>query len=83
MQKDLMAGLPCSALSLALVLTPLPVNSSPASSSPYDWKMTCAEWNENRIEVLTDNDLNPDAREYLIDYLLTKVDGECDAYTIL
>jgi len=83
MQKDLMAGLPCSALSLALVLTPLPVNSSPASSSPYDWDMTCAEWNKNRIEILTNNDLIPDAREYLIDYLLTKVDGSCEAYNIL
>ena len=82
MQKDLMAGLPCSALSLALVLTPLPVNSSPAFSSPYDWKMTCAEWNQRRIEVLSDSNLIPDAREYLIDYLLTKVDGECTALQI-
>tara|TARA_B100000886_G_scaffold46996_1_gene28891 strand:- start:1116 stop:1253 length:138 start_codon:yes stop_codon:yes gene_type:complete len=44
--------------------------------------MTCAEWNKNRIEILSDNDLNPDAREYLIDYLLTKVAGKCTALQI-
>ena len=30
--------------------------------------------------VLSDKNLNSDAHEYLIDYLRTKVDGECDEY---
>ena len=46
------------------------------------WEMSCAEWNRNRIEILSDKNLNSDAHEYLIDYLRTKVDGECDAFII-
>ena len=49
---------------------------------PSHWEMTCADWNRNRIEILSDGNLNSDAHEYLIDYLRTKVDGECDAYII-
>ena len=37
------------------------------------WEMSCAEWNQNRIEILSDRNLNSDAHEYLIDYLRTKV----------
>ena len=46
------------------------------------WNMSCSEWNQNRIEILSDKDLNSDAHEYLIDYLKTKVSGKCDAYII-
>ena len=46
------------------------------------WEMSCLESNQNRIEILSDNNLNSDAHEYLIDYLRTKVSGECDAYII-
>ena len=49
---------------------------------PSHWEMSCADWNRNRIEILSDKSLNSDAHEYLIDYLRTKVDGECDAYII-
>ena len=49
---------------------------------PSHWEMSCSEWNKNRIEILSDKDLNSDAHEYLIDYLKTKVSGECDAYII-
>jgi len=44
--------------------------------------MTCSEWNQNRIEILSDKNLRSDAQEYLIDYFLTKVSGDCDAYII-
>ena len=46
------------------------------------WEMSCAEWNRNRIEILSDKNLNSDAHEYLIDYLRTKVEGNCDAFII-
>ena len=46
------------------------------------WEMSCSEWNRNRIEILSDKNLNSDAHEYLIDYLLTKVEGDCDAFII-
>ena len=46
------------------------------------WEMSCSEWNRNRIEILSDKNLNSDAHEYLIDYLRTKVEGDCDAYII-
>ena len=46
------------------------------------WEMSCSEWNQNRIEILSDKNLNSDAHEYLIDYLRTKVSDDCDAYII-
>ena len=46
------------------------------------WEMSCDEWNQARIEILSDENLNSDAHEYLIDYLRTKVEGECDAFII-
>ena len=47
------------------------------------WEMSCAEWNQNRIEILTDKNLNSDAQEYLIDYFRTKVPEEnCEAFII-
>ena len=49
---------------------------------PSHWEMTCADWNRNRIEILSDGNHNSDAHEYLIDYLRTKVEGDCDAFII-
>ena len=49
---------------------------------PSHWEMTCADWNRNRIEILSDGNLNSDAHEYLIDYPRTKVEGDCDAFII-
>ena len=47
------------------------------------WEMSCAEWNQNRIEILTNKNLNSDAQEYLIDYFRTKVPEEnCEAFII-
>ena len=48
----------------------------------FHWEMTCAEWNQNRIEILSNKNLNSDAHEYLIDYLRTKVSDECDTFII-
>jgi len=50
---------------------------------PVHWTMTCQEWNTNRIEILTDSNLNRDAKEYLIDYFFTKVeDRNCEPLQI-
>ena len=47
------------------------------------WEMSCDEWNRNRIEILSDENLNSDAHEYLIDYFRSKVlDSECKAWSI-
>ena len=48
----------------------------------FHWDMSCSEWNQNRIEILSDGSLGSDAQEDLIDYFRTKVEGECDAYII-
>jgi len=53
-----------------------------AEHNASHWEMTCSEWNQNRIEILSDKNLNSDAHEYLIDYLRTKVSDNCDAYII-
>ena len=41
---------------------------------PSHWEMSCDEWNRNRIEILSDANLNSDAHEYLIDYFYSKVE---------
>ena len=46
------------------------------------WEMSCAEWNQARVEILSDQYHTPDAKEYLIDYFHTKVDGECVPWSI-
>ncbi len=29
------------------------------------WEMSCSDWNQKRIEILSDRNLNSDAHEYL------------------
>ena len=46
------------------------------------WDMDCATWNETRMEILFDSNLSKDSREYLIDYLKTKVSEPCESFII-
>ena len=48
---------------------------------PSHWEMSCSEWNQNRIEIMSDQNLNSDAKEYLIDYFRAKVpDEQCETF---
>ena len=50
---------------------------------PYHWELSCVEWNQARVEILSDKNHNEDAKEYLIDYFYTKVsDEQCEAWQI-
>ena len=50
---------------------------------PSHWEMSCPEWNKNRIEILSDENLKSDAKEYLIDYFRAKVpDEQCETFII-
>ena len=42
----------------------------------YHWELSCDEWNQARVEILSDKNHNEDAKEYLIDYFYTKVSDE-------
>ena len=53
-----------------------------AEHNASHWEMSCLEWNQNRVEILSDRNLNSDAHEYLIDYLRTKVSDDCGVYII-
>ena len=46
------------------------------------WEMSCEEWNQARVEILSDQYHTPDAKEYLIDYFLTKVEEDCVPWQI-
>ena len=47
------------------------------------WEMSCDEWNQARIEILSDKNLNSDAHEYLIDHFRTKVSDErCETWQL-
>ena len=50
---------------------------------PSHWEMSCSEWNQNRIEIMSDHHLTADAKEYLIDYFRVKVpDEQCETFII-
>ena len=50
---------------------------------PYHCELSCDEWNQARVEILSDKNHNEDAKEYLIDYFYTKVsDEQCEAWQI-
>ena len=54
-----------------------------AEHNPSHWEMSCSEWNQNRVEIMSDQNLIPDAKEDLIDYFRTKVsDDRCDVFII-
>ena len=49
----------------------------------YDWELTCDEWNQARVEILSDQYHTSDSKEYLIDYFKTKVsDEQCETWQI-
>ena len=50
---------------------------------PSHWEMSCSEWNQHRMEIMSDQKLNSDAKEYLIDYFRAKVpDEQCETFII-
>ena len=50
---------------------------------PYHWELSCDEWNQARVEILSDENHIQDAKEYLIDYFYTKVPEEnCKVWSI-
>ena len=54
-----------------------------AEHNASHWEMSCPEWNKNRIEILSDENLDSDAKEYLIDYFRAKVpDEQCETFII-
>ena len=49
----------------------------------YHWELSCDEWNQARVEILSDQYHTSDAKEYLIDYFYTKVPEEnCEPWSI-
>ena len=47
------------------------------------WEMSCDEWNQARVEILSDQYHASDAKEYLIDYFRTKVsDEKCETWQL-
>ena len=54
-----------------------------ADHDPSHWEMSCTEWNESRIEILSDQEFTADAKEYLIDYFYSKVEEKgCKPYML-
>ena len=40
------------------------------------WEMSCDEWNQARVEILSDENHTQDAKEFLVDFFKTKVSDE-------
>ena len=66
-----------------LLLTLLYHSDTLSNHNSYDWKLTSDEWNQARVEILSDQYHTSDAKEYLIDYFRTKVsDEQCETWQI-
>ena len=47
------------------------------------WEMSCDEWNQARVEILSDENHTQDAKEFLIDFFRTKVpDEQCETWQL-
>ena len=47
------------------------------------WEMSCDEWNQARVEILSDENHSQDAKEFLIDFFRTKVpDEQCETWQL-
>ena len=54
-----------------------------ADHDSYHWELSCEEWNQTRVEILSDENHIQDAKEYLIDYFYSKVpDEDCKPWNI-
>ena len=49
----------------------------------FHWEMTCADWNQARIEIISDENHTQDAKEFLVDFFRTKVpDEQCETWQL-
>jgi hypothetical protein len=47
------------------------------------WEMSCDEWNQARVEILSDENHTQDAKEFLVDFFRTKVsDEQCETWQL-
>ena len=51
--------------------------------APYHWELSCDEWNQARVEILSDENHTQDAKEFLVDFFRTKVsDEQCETWQL-
>ena len=46
-------------------------------NGPYDWHITCEQWEQKRIEVLMDEHLPRSAKIAVLGYLRSKLEKPC------
>ena len=47
------------------------------------WEMSCDDWNQVRVEILSDENHTQDSKEFLVDFFRTKVsDEQCETWQI-
>ena len=47
------------------------------------WEMSCDEWNQARVEILSNENHTQDAKEFLVYFFRTKVsDEQCETWQL-
>ena len=47
------------------------------------WELSCDEWNQVRVEILSDENHTQDSKEFLVDFFRTKVsDEQCETWQL-
>ena len=59
---------------IALVL----FSHNPTATGPYDWHMSCDRWQQRAVEIWNDENIPEADRNFLVNYLRGKVEGECE-----
>jgi len=53
-----------------------------ADDSSYGWHMSCERFQQRKVEISMDNNLDQKSKYNLIGYLKSKVEGECNSKLI-
>ena len=62
---------------MELLLSLVLASHNPDATGPYDWHMSCDRWQSRAVEIWEDENIPEYDREFLVNYLRGKVEGEC------
>tara|TARA_R100001163_G_C4991956_1_gene144220 strand:+ start:588 stop:785 length:198 start_codon:yes stop_codon:yes gene_type:complete len=63
---------------MELILPFIFASHRPDLSKEYNWHMSCSRWHERSQEIMKDENLPINQRKFLVRYLRSKVEGECN-----
>ena len=60
-----------------ILLSMILASHNPHATGPYDWHMSCDRWQKRAVEIWADEKMPESERQFVVNYLRGKVEGEC------